>query len=107
MNPVMPLPIDPSSPLEKNAHEPERTVWALKERVKELTALHGASRVLERAGRPPAAILEEMVALLPPAWQYPEITAARISLGAIEAATPNFRRTPWSQADRVLCRRWS
>jgi len=98
MNPVMPLPIDPSSPFEKNALEPEGIVWALKERVKELTALHGASRVLERAGRPPSAILEEIVALLPPAWQYPEITAARISLGAVGTATPNFRRTPWSQA---------
>ncbi len=42
-------------------------------------------------------ILREIVALLPPAWQYPEITAAKISLGAVETATPNFRRTPWSQ----------
>jgi signal transduction histidine kinase len=94
----MSFPIDPPSPFDKNAAKKNEVVWALKERVKELTALHGAARVLERAGRPPAMILEEIVALLPPAWQYPEITAAKISLGDAETATPNFRRTPWSQA---------
>ncbi len=93
----MPFPIDPPNPNTENAAEKDKVLWALKERVKELTALHGAARVLEHAGTTPAMILEEIVALLPPAWQYPEITAARISLGALETATPNFARTPWSQ----------
>ena len=93
----MPSPTGPPNPFDNNAGEKDMVVWALKERVKELTALHGAARVLEHAGKPPAVIMEEIVALLPPAWQYPEIAAARISLGAVETATPNFRRTPWSQ----------
>jgi signal transduction histidine kinase len=97
MNPVMTPQIDPPNALDQNAGEIDKVVWALKERVKELTALHGAARALEHAGRTPAVILKEVAALLPPAWQYPEITAARISLGAEEAATPNFVRTPWSQ----------
>ncbi len=88
---------DPRDPPDKTAAEKDKVVWALKERVKELTALHGAARVLEHAGRAPAMILEEIVALLPPAWQYPEIAAAKISLGTVETATPNFARTPWSQ----------
>jgi signal transduction histidine kinase len=93
----MPSPIDPRNPFDKNVAENDKVVWALKERVKELTALHGAARVLEHAGRTQAIILREIVALLPPAWQYPEIAAAKISLGAVETATPNFARTPWSQ----------
>ena len=97
MNPVMSSLIDPPNPFDKNAAEKDKAVWALKERVKELTALHGAARVLEHSGRKPAMILREIVDLLPPAWQYPEITAAKISLGTIETATPNFARTPWSQ----------
>jgi signal transduction histidine kinase len=97
MNPVMPSLIDPPNPLDKNAGEKVEVVWALKERVKELTALHGAARILEHAGRTPAVIVKEIAALLPPAWQYPGITAARISIGAVETATANFRRTPWSQ----------
>ncbi len=97
MIPDMPSLISPPNPVDNSAREKDKVVWALKERVKELTALHGAARVLEHAGKPPAVILEEIVALLPPAWQYPEITAAKISLGAVSAATPNFARTPWSQ----------
>ncbi|MGA2361862.1 MAG: sensor histidine kinase [Candidatus Aminicenantales bacterium] len=89
--------IDSPNPFDKNAGEKDKVVWALKERVKELTALHGAARVLEHAGRTPAMILREIVDLLPAAWQYPEITAAKLSLGTVETATPNFRRTPWSQ----------
>ncbi|MGZ5454641.1 MAG: sensor histidine kinase [Candidatus Aminicenantales bacterium] len=88
---------EPRDPPDKTAAEKDKVVWALKERVKELTALHGAARVLEHAGRAPEMILKEIVALLPPAWQYPEIAAAKISLGAVETATPNFARTPWSQ----------
>jgi signal transduction histidine kinase len=97
MNPDMSSLIDSPNPFDKNAGEKDKVVWALKERVKELTALHGAARVLEHAGRTPAMILREIVDLLPAAWQYPEITAAKLSLGAVETATPNFRRTPWSQ----------
>jgi len=97
MNPDMSSLIDSPNPFDKNAGEKDKVVWALKERVKELTALHGAARVLEHAGRTPAMILREIVDLLPAAWQYPEITAAKLSLGTVEAATPNFRRTPWSQ----------
>jgi signal transduction histidine kinase len=89
--------IDPPSRDDDDAADKDKVVWALKERIKELTALHGTARVLERSGSPPALILQEIVELLPPAWQYPEITAARICLGAFETATPHFRRTPWSQ----------
>jgi signal transduction histidine kinase len=97
MNPAMPAPMNSPEALDTSPGEISKIVWALKERVKELTALHGAARILEPARKTPAVILMEVVALLPPAWQYPEITAARISLGDAKAATPNFARTPWSQ----------
>jgi signal transduction histidine kinase len=41
--------------------------------------------------------LEEITALLPPAWQYPEVTGARVRLGEAECKTPNFRASRWSQ----------
>ncbi len=82
----------------KEAGEKESLLWALGERVKELTALHGVARLLQDGKKAAASVLAETCALLPPAWQYPEITAARISVGRIEAATPNFRRTEWRQS---------
>ena len=42
-------------------------------------------------------LLRQFIGVLPPAWQYPEITAARIQLGELEFVTPNFKPTPWIQ----------
>jgi signal transduction histidine kinase len=65
--------------------------WALGERVKELTCLYGIAQV---AGRPGIAIdefLQEAVSLLPPGWQYPDITEARITLDGRDYSTQGFR----------------
>jgi len=55
-----------------------RAQAALRERVKELTGLYELSKLTERTDREPAEVLARMVELLPPAWQYPEITVGRI-----------------------------
>jgi len=63
---------------------------ALRERVKELTCLYG---IAELSGRPEASlaeILRGIAELLPPAWQYPEIAAARITLDNHCHDTPGF-----------------
>jgi len=51
---------------------------ALSERVKELTCLYGISRLAEQPGKSLDDILQGIVELIPPAWQYPGITSARI-----------------------------
>jgi signal transduction histidine kinase len=68
----------------------------LGERVKELSALHVAGRLLNEP-RGPAELLPRIAELLPAAWQYPEIASARISAGAIDARTAGFESTPWVQ----------
>ncbi len=74
-----------------------RLLHDLGERVKELTALHRAARVLQREEAATPQWLREIVALLPPAWQYPEVTAARVRLGDVHCATPDFAETAWVQ----------
>ena len=69
----------------------------LQERVKELTALHRTARVLQDHDRPVAELMGEVVALLPGAWQFPEVAVARIRLRDLEYVTPGFRETPWMQ----------
>lgn len=76
----------------------------LQERVKELTALHKSARILQDQGKPAREVIEEMAALLPPAWQYPEVAAARIRFGPLEAKTPGFRETAWRQIASFLVR---
>jgi signal transduction histidine kinase len=69
----------------------------LQERIKELTALHGTARLLQHHSKPDAELLTEVLTLLPPAWQYPEITGARIWFRDLSIATPGFQITPWMQ----------
>ncbi|UCG63551.1 MAG: LuxR family transcriptional regulator, partial [Deltaproteobacteria bacterium] len=52
----------------------------LGERVKELNCLYGISKLLEKPSISLGEILQGVVDLIPPAWQYPEITCATVSL---------------------------
>jgi hypothetical protein len=69
----------------------------LHERIKELTTLYKALRVLQDSAKSSSEVLQDIVGLLPRAWQYPEITAARILFGGRAFVTPNFRASPWVQ----------
>lgn len=74
----------------------QRLVHDLGERVKELSALHATGRLLNESGTP-AELLGRIVALLPAAWQYPDVTEARITAGDVDARTARFEITPWLQ----------
>jgi len=76
----------------------DETLHKLGERVKELTALHRTARLLQDNQRPAADVIRDVVGLLPDAWQYPEITVARIRFGPHDVATPNYAETPWVQS---------
>jgi signal transduction histidine kinase/DNA-binding response OmpR family regulator len=66
-------------------------------RVKELRLLHATARLLERDRPFNRALLEELVLLIPAAWQYPECCEARIVYGELAVATARWRDTPWKQ----------
>jgi signal transduction histidine kinase len=71
-----------------------RAEWALRERVKELTCLYGIAGVANRPGLDLDQCFEEIVALLPPAWQYPELTEGRIVVDGRAFVTTGFREAP-------------
>ena len=77
--------------------EQQELLHHLRERVKELTALHGTVRVLQDSTKALAEIFGQIVALIPPAWQYPEVTAARIQFDGLTVTTPCFHETSWLQ----------
>jgi PAS domain S-box-containing protein len=74
----------------------------LGQRVKELDCLYGISTLLEKPGISREEILEGTLALVPPAWQYPEITCARVILEDRQFCTPYFRATRWHQARDII-----
>ena len=73
----------------------------LRERVKELNCLYSISRLAEEKSSPVDEILRRVVDLMPPAWQYPEVTCARINLKNSQFQTTNFRETKWRQAETI------
>jgi signal transduction histidine kinase len=70
----------------------QRTQAALIERVKELQCVYKIARVVEQPGITHAQVLQHIVELLPPAWQYPEITVGRIVMDGQVYATSNFKK---------------
>lgn len=67
----------------------------LGERVKELACLYYISDITERRDTSLAEMLQAVVEILPPSWQYPEITCGRIVFEDHEYTTTNFKETKW------------
>lgn len=78
--------------------------YDLGERVKELNCLYEISNLVEQADISLDEVHQGIVDLIPPSWQYPEITCARISIADKEFKTQNFRKTNWSQSSYVTVR---
>jgi two-component system NtrC family sensor kinase len=72
--------------------------WALRERVKELTCLYGIGRIAQHSGLPLDDALQQIVELLPSAWQFPGIACARILLDRRTYTTVGFRDATHRQA---------
>ncbi|MCX6826172.1 MAG: ATP-binding protein [candidate division Zixibacteria bacterium] len=66
------------------------TQVALRERVKEFTCLYGIAKIVACPDISLKEILQNTVELLPPAWLYPEITTARITVDRYSCRAPGF-----------------
>lgn len=80
----------------------QRSQAALRERVKELTCLYGIAQAVEKHGTSLDEILKSTVNLIPPAWQYPEITQGRITLNGYSYTTPTFKSGPYRQTADIV-----
>ncbi len=81
--------------------EPEKIVIALRERIKELNCLYGISQLAERHLYSLDDLLKELVNFLPYAWQFPEITCARILFKGQTYTSDRFKVTDWRQSSRI------
>jgi hypothetical protein len=77
------------------ANEPGHELWALRERAKELRCIYSVSAALSRRDEPPQVVFRWVLDAIPPAWQYPEDTTARIEYLGRTHALPDFADTPW------------
>lgn len=72
----------------------------LKERLKELSALHDVLLETSRANQQIDEVLQRIADRLPQAWQFPELAEAVIELPDARFQTPGFKPTAWSQTTR-------
>lgn len=70
-------------------------LWALRERAKELRCLYSVISALSRREEPPNVVFGWILEAIPPAWQYPEDTTARIEYFGRTHALSDFVDTPW------------
>ncbi len=73
--------------------EKERIFRNLGERVKELSCLYSINEVMKRESVPVEEVLKEIVELIPPAFQYPEISSCCIACRGKTFVTKNFKKT--------------
>jgi len=82
--------------------ELRKRTYDLGERVKELNCLYLISNLVEKPGISLEGILQGTANLIPAAWEYPEITCARVVLEDKVFLTGNFRETVWNQSTEIL-----
>lgn len=76
--------------------ERERLLHDTGKRVKELRCMYGVAESI-RTRETLEQVFEDVVALMPPSWQYPEITRGRIRLDDREWVSQPFENTEWRQ----------
>jgi len=86
----------------ERVRESDQTAQALRERVKELSCLYRISRVFARSVGAHDEVFQHIVELIPPAWQYPEIAAARIVLDGRQYVTCGFEAGGERQTAEVI-----
>ena len=81
--------------------EKEKLLREKAERARELNALYELSRIAQRHEISTRQVLREAVALLPPAWQYPDIACGRIRFGGEIFQTHPGAESPWCQSAAI------
>ncbi|MBC8401461.1 MAG: hypothetical protein H8E14_08235 [Candidatus Marinimicrobia bacterium] len=75
---------------------------ALRERIKEITCLYEISKVDKQQDLTFSEKLQNIVEILPPAWQYPKITSCRILLDDLIFTTPVFQKSSQRQTSNII-----
>ena len=82
--------------------ELQKRTRELAERVKELNCVFGISKLLEEGDLTVPEVVRQALVLVPSAWQYAEITCARIVLNGEVFQTDNFQETAWNMGSAII-----
>ncbi|MFH1943954.1 MAG: PEP/pyruvate-binding domain-containing protein [bacterium] len=74
----------------------------LKERTKELNCLYRVEELLNRTDVSIERLLQDVVAVLPSGWQYPEICQTKIVYNDRSYQSPDYTETPYLQSANIV-----
>jgi len=80
----------------------DRLIASLEERAKELNCLYEVEQILARLDLPVGQAFQQVVEVIPPGWQYPDVCRAMIEYGDEVFTNEDFRPTPWVQSSDIL-----
>jgi len=92
----------PGRDAHKQPDDIQKIITELTERNKELNCLYTVSRIMERRHHSLEKNLQQIVDLLPTAWQYPQYTYARIIFENQIFTSEHFIETSWRQSADML-----
>ena len=85
----------------RTEEERERLLHEMGERIKELRCLYGIAESV-RQRETLEAVFQDVAELIPPAWQYPEITRARVCFDRKEYVSLEFEESKWKQSSDII-----
>jgi predicted nucleotidyltransferase len=80
----------------------DKLITSLQERAKELNCLYEVEQILARLDLPVTEAFQQVVEVIPPGWQYPDICRAMIEYGDDVFTNEDFRPTPWVQSSDII-----
>ncbi|MCK5513011.1 MAG: PAS domain-containing protein, partial [Deltaproteobacteria bacterium] len=92
--------------LNNKLRKTEENLWKCKhdldEQAKELNLFYAISRLVDKPDISLDEVYQGTVDLMPSAWQYPEITCARVIIEDQEFKTNNSVETIWKQSSKII-----
>jgi PAS domain S-box-containing protein len=85
----------------KAEQEREKLLHNMGERVKELRCMYGVATSIKKR-KTIEAVFRDVVSLIPPGWQYPEITRAKICVDGANYLSKPFEKTQWKQTSDIV-----
>jgi len=79
----------------------EQRTYDMGERIKELSCMYGLATSI-RKRETLEEVFRDVVALIPPGWQYPEFTRARLRFDEAEYVSEPFEETEWKQSSDII-----
>ena len=90
------------SSIKKSEESLKKQSYDIGERLKELNCLYKSSQLVNSEGKTTDEVLQQVTDLIPPAWQYPDITCGRIIYNDKEYLTKNWKETKWKQSQDLM-----